>query len=96
VWRVGFLGDGSLTERAAISLEPLPAGLRELGHVEGGNVVVHDRWSEGKSERLLDLARDLVDAKVDVIVTHGVRGTKAALGLTIPSAVLERADEIIE
>jgi putative tryptophan/tyrosine transport system substrate-binding protein len=82
VWRVGFLGDGSLAERAAISLDPFRAGLRELGYVEGGNVVVDARWSEGKSERLPDLARELVDAKVDVIVTHGVRGTKAAQAAT--------------
>jgi putative ABC transport system substrate-binding protein len=77
-WRVGFLGDGPRTERAAISLEPFRDGLRELNYVEHQNLVIEERWSEGKSERLLDLATELVRLNVDVIVTHGVRGTKAA------------------
>jgi ABC-type uncharacterized transport system substrate-binding protein len=82
VWRVGFLGDGPRAERAAISIEPFRDGLRELGYIEGQNLVIEERWSEGRSERLLDLATELVRLKVDVIVTHGVRGTKAAQDAT--------------
>ncbi len=82
VWRVGFLGDGPRAERASISLEPFRDGLRELGYIEGQNIVIEDRWSEDRSERLLDLATELVRLKVDVIVTHGVRGTKAAQDAT--------------
>lgn len=82
VWRLGFLGDGPRAERIAISIEPLRDGLRELGYLEGQNVVIEERWSEGRSERLLDLATELVRLKVDVIVTHGVRGTKAAQDAT--------------
>ena len=43
-------------------------GLRELGHVEGKNVVFEYRWAEGRPERLADMAADLVRQKVDVIV----------------------------
>jgi putative ABC transport system substrate-binding protein len=43
-------------------------GLRDLGYVEGRNIVVHRRYAEGKSERLPDLAAELVRLKVDVIV----------------------------
>lgn len=81
-WRIGFLGDGPRAERAAISLEPFRDGLRELNYVENKNIVIEERWSEGKSERLRDLATELVRLKVDVIVTHGVRGTKAAQDAT--------------
>ena len=96
VWRVGFLGDGPRAERAAISIEPFRDGLRELGYVEGQNVLIQERWSEGKSERLLDLAKELVSLKVDVIVTHGVRGTKAAQDATraIPIVMAASPDPV--
>jgi putative ABC transport system substrate-binding protein len=45
--------------------------LRDLGHVEGQSVAIEYRWAEGKSERLLDLAKELVRLKVAVIVAHG-------------------------
>ena len=82
VWRIGFLGDGPRAERAAISVEPFRDGLRELGYIENRNVLLEERWSQGRSERLLDLATELVRLKVDVIVTHGVRGIKAAQDAT--------------
>jgi putative ABC transport system substrate-binding protein len=82
VWRVGFLGDGARAERLAINLEPFREGLRELGYVEGQTLVIEERWSEGRADRIPELAADLVRLKVDVIVTHGVRGTKAAQDAT--------------
>jgi putative ABC transport system substrate-binding protein len=45
--------------------------LRDLGHVEGQSVAIEYRWAEGKSERLLHLATELVRLKVAVIVTSG-------------------------
>src|SRR5712692_5996300 len=50
-------------------------GLRELGYVEGRNIVIEYRWAAGKNELLPDLAADLVLAGVDLIVTGG--GTAA-------------------
>ncbi len=82
VWRVGFLGTASASgfgfpER----VETLRAGLRELGYVEGKNLVIEFRWAEDKYEQLPELAAELVRLKVDVIVTHGT-GTRAARSAT--------------
>ena len=46
-------------------------GLRELGYVEGKNIVIEWRWAEGKPDRLPDLAAELVRLKVDIIVSAG-------------------------
>ena len=78
VWRVGYLGDGPRAERLGINFEPFRDGLRELGYVEGQNVVIEERWTDGRGERVAELATELVRLKVDVIVTHGVRATRAA------------------
>jgi putative tryptophan/tyrosine transport system substrate-binding protein len=58
-------------------------GLRELGYVEGKNIVVEYRWAEGKIERLPDLAAELVRLKVEVIVTAGPPPTRAAKEATV-------------
>jgi putative tryptophan/tyrosine transport system substrate-binding protein len=94
VWRIGYLGDGSPASRASINLDPFREGLRELGYIEGQNVVIEARWSDGKNERLASLAADLVRQKVDVIVTHGLPATRAAKNATttIPIVVAVIAD----
>src|SRR6266498_4314020 len=75
VARIGYLG----TNVAAFPQlrEAFLQGLRDLGHVEGRNVVIEYRSAEGKPERLPALAAELVALKVDVIVTGG--GTPTAL-----------------
>lgn len=75
--RIGFLG---LTTAAGVAsrFEALKTGLRELGYVEGRNLVIESRWAEGKYERLPDLAAELVRLKVDVLVTYSTPGTRAA------------------
>jgi putative ABC transport system substrate-binding protein len=52
-------------------VEALRQRLRELGYVEGKNIVIEYRYAEGKLERLPDLAAELVRLKIDVIVTTG-------------------------
>src|SRR4029453_14201547 len=59
------------------SVEALRAGLRDLGYVEGKNIVIEYRWAEGKYDRLPNLVAELVALKVDVIVTTG--GTPPSL-----------------
>jgi putative ABC transport system substrate-binding protein len=77
VWRIGFLGAASVSSWAS-RIEALRAGLRDLGHVEGRNFVIDFRWADGKYDRLPDLAAELVRLKVDVLVTHGTPGSRAA------------------
>ena len=48
----------------------LRLGLRDLGYIEGTNIIIDYRWEEGRYERLPELAADLARSKVDVIVTH--------------------------
>jgi len=79
VWRVGFLA----TRRRPEPLEAdmygeVPKGLRDLGYVEGKDLVIEWRFADGKYERLDGLAEELVRLPVDVIVTDGTPGTRAA------------------
>jgi putative ABC transport system substrate-binding protein len=96
VWRIGFLGDGSRDDRVGISLEPFREGLRDLGYVDGKNVIIEDRWTDGKGERLPELLDELIRLKVDVVVTHGVRAGKAAKAATktIPIVVAITPDPV--
>jgi len=52
--------------------------MRELGYVEGKNLVIEWRFADGKSERLPALAAELDRMKVELIATHGTPGTQAA------------------
>src|SRR5882724_9266983 len=70
VHRIGLLGAHSLSAQAK-GVEALRAGLRDLGYVEGKNIVIEYRWAEGKYDRLPNLVAELVALKVDVIVTTG-------------------------
>src|SRR5436190_2880255 len=70
VARIGLLEADSATSSANLR-EALLAGLRELGLVEGKNIIIEARWAEGKYERLPGLAVELVQMKVDVIVAGG-------------------------
>lgn len=75
--KVGFLVPGSQAGFAA-RVEAFRQGLRELGYIEGENIAVEYRWAEGKLDRLPELAADLVQYKVDVIVTSGDAAIHAA------------------
>ena len=68
VYRVGFLL-GATRESVALLFNGLRDGMRDLGYVEGRNVVFEQRYGEGKVERLPELAAELVRLKPDVIVT---------------------------
>ncbi len=66
--RVGWLSPGSV-ESQTVLLDVLRAGLRDVGYVEGKNLVIEKRWADGKPERLPQLAKELAAAKVVAIVT---------------------------
>jgi putative ABC transport system substrate-binding protein len=75
--RIGYLS-GSPTFSIAERIEAFRKGLRELGYMEGKNIVIEWRSAEGKGDRLPALATELVHLKVDVIVTAGPLVTRAA------------------
>jgi putative tryptophan/tyrosine transport system substrate-binding protein len=93
--RIGFLGPASASSWAN-QLEQFRVGLRNLGYVEGHNIVIESRWADGKYERLPELAAELVDLKVDVLVTYGTPGTLAAkrATTTIPIVMAYSGDAL--
>src|SRR5207247_3155952 len=63
-------------------------GLRALGYVEGGNVLVDSRGAQGRAERLPALARELLDAKPAVIVTFGTAAAAAMKAATTTTPIV--------
>ena len=93
--RIGFL---NATSPSAVSarIEAFQQGLRELGYVEGKNIVIEYRYAEGKPDRLPALAAELVRLQVDVIVTAGATDTRAAkqATATIPIVMAQDNDPV--
>src|SRR5262245_41266806 len=75
--RIGYLSATSLSAIAGRT-EAFQQGLRELGLLEGKNIVIEWRSSEGKADRLPGLAAELVRLKVDIIVSGGPTATRSA------------------
>ena len=93
--RIGFLGNSTAALESNL-VEPWREGLRELGYVEGRDVVVEYRWAEGHYERFPALIAELIALKVDVIVTAG---TPASLAVkrataTIPVVMVAVGDPV--
>jgi putative ABC transport system substrate-binding protein len=80
--RIGFLG-GSFPSSAPARHEAFRQGLRAHGWVEGKNIAIESRFAEGKIDRLPELARELVNLKVDLIVSGGPATTRAVKGANI-------------
>src|SRR5919106_3023433 len=89
--RVGVL---LALSQSAISdrIQAYREGLRELGYVEGKNMIVDYRSADGKFDRLPDLARELVRLKVDVIVTGGPTATRPAQKATVKIPIVMAQD----
>jgi putative ABC transport system substrate-binding protein len=81
VYRIGIL-ETVPAELNRRNLDALLRGLRERGYVEGQNLQVEYRSANGRAERFLDLATELVHLPVDLIVTRGTPATKAAKAAT--------------
>src|ERR671923_2333860 len=81
--RVGFLRHSRQADEPRLGrLDEFRPGLRELGYVEGQNLLLEVRWSEEHLDRPAELAADHVRLPVDVLVVHGVDGAPAARDLT--------------
>src|SRR5262249_50289451 len=89
------LAPGTYEARAPL-IDGLLEGLRELGYVDGQNIAIEYRFSEGNDERLPALAVSLVDSQVDVIVASGVLATSVAQQATstIPIVRAGSADAV--
>jgi len=96
VFRIGYLGFGSIRGRNPQRIEAFRQGLRQLGYLEGKDIAIEYRYGEGKLDRLSELAAELVRLKVDVIVTAGPAPTRAAKAAssTIPIVMLQDADPV--
>src|SRR5882724_7303487 len=92
---IGYLSFPSLSANAA-RIEAFRQGLRELGYVEGKNIVIELRSAEGKLDRVPALAAEVVRLKVDVIVTGGGTDTRAAKEATntIPIVMAQDSDPV--
>ena len=94
VYRVGLLGLASGSDVQVLAA--LPQGLRDLGYEEGKNLVIEYRTAEGDYDRLPRLAAELVQLKVDVLVSYGTPGALAAkqATTTIPVVVALIGDAV--
>jgi putative ABC transport system substrate-binding protein len=90
VYRIGFLGIANASSWVS-QIDALRQGLRELGYEEGKDLVIEYRWAEEDLDRLPKLAAELVSLKVDVIVTHGTPGSRAAKQATTTIPVVMAA-----
>src|SRR5215813_4074406 len=78
------------------NLEAFRQGLRELGYVEGKNIVIEYRYSDGRNERMPALAEELIRLKVDIIVADSYAAARDAkkVSATIPIVTTSGADPI--
>jgi putative tryptophan/tyrosine transport system substrate-binding protein len=95
VLRIGFL-DNSTASGIAVLLEAFQEELRKLGWIEGKNITIEYRFAEQKSDRLRELAADLVRLKADLIVTSGGPTSLAAKNATstIPIVMTNSPDPV--
>ena len=93
VWRLGALETTSQAMNSA-NYNVLRGALRDLGYVEGQNLVIEYRSADGRDERFPQLAAELVGMKVDLILTRGTPATMAARNAsgTIPVFMTSTAD----
>jgi putative tryptophan/tyrosine transport system substrate-binding protein len=95
IFRIGFL-DASTASGSAVLVDAFREELRKLGWIEGQNITIEYRFAEQKSERIPELATDLVRLKADLIV---VSGTPVALAAkrattTLPIVMTSGGDPV--
>jgi putative tryptophan/tyrosine transport system substrate-binding protein len=89
--RIGFLSSGA----SAPAFQTFQQGLRELGYVEGQNVLIEYRSAEGKFDRYPELAAELVSLRVDVIVATGTQAALAAKQTTATIPIVASAGDLV-
>ena len=94
--RIGYLSPGSASPGPLAYHDEFQRGLRELGYVEGRNIVIEYRFAEGKFDRLDQLAAELVRLNVDIIVSVVTQASLAAKNATstIPIVIVSVGDPV--
>jgi len=94
--RIGYLSSGTSTRDTEYGLKAFRQGLRDLGHVEGQDIVIEYRYAELKNERLPDLVADLLSLNVDVIITspdpppiRAVQSAARTIPVVMPGVVVD-------
>jgi putative tryptophan/tyrosine transport system substrate-binding protein len=95
--RIGWLSSGFPPSAASLQGSPFVQGLRELGWVEGQNIAIERRYAEEHADRLAALAAELVQLRVDVLVTGDPRANHPAQHATstIPIVMVMAADAYV-
>jgi putative ABC transport system substrate-binding protein len=95
--RIGWLVTGvPSSSSSSLSLEAFRQGLRDLGYIEGKNIQIESRYAEGKLDRLPSLVAELVQSKVDVLISGtlvAIRAAKQATN-TIPIVMVLSVDPV--
>ena len=96
--RIGYLSNRVKPTPGSPDLgeEAFRRGLRELGYIDGKNILIEYRYAEGNDDRLPGLVAELLELKVDVIVSGTIRGIRAAKQATksIPIIMITTADPV--
>jgi putative ABC transport system substrate-binding protein len=90
--RIGYLSAGDPVSRG-YRIEAFRQGLKELGYVEGKDIIIEYRFAEARSERLPELARELIGLKVDIIFAGGTPATEAAKNATQMIPIVTSSDD---
>jgi ABC transporter substrate binding protein len=94
--RIGYLSPGSASPGPLAYHDEFQRGLRELGYIEGRNIVIEYRFAEGKFDRLDQLAAEFVRLNVDIIVSVVTQASVAAKNATstIPIVIVSVGDPV--
>ena len=94
--KIGYLSPGSATPGPLAYHDEFQRGLRELGYVEGRNIIIEYRFADGKFDRLDQFAAELVRLDVDIIVSVVTQASLAAKNATstVPIVIVSVADPV--
>jgi putative tryptophan/tyrosine transport system substrate-binding protein len=94
--RIGYLSGSGTPNNPGSQVEAFRQGLRDLGYIEGKNILVEYRYAEGREDRFRDLAAELVGLNVDVLVTASTIAVRAAkqLSATMPIVMAGVGDAV--
>jgi putative ABC transport system substrate-binding protein len=93
--RIGLLLSGSYVNQAA-SIAMFDQAMRNLGYVEGENIVVERRAGEGRDDRLSEAARELAQMNLDLIVAFGPSAARAAIQATSSTPIVMGNHDAVE